>query len=327
MDKKFTKEFACQKHKGELIQRLSDSILSSSPLYCLECIVDNNRAGVYDNLLKFDEYIKLVCESPHVIESEEFKAEMPADISELLEKESAVIQQLTTHIEKEKQKVETFLNSLQEKALKVLADYKNAVFYSLDRQVETLKYNFGHIKGSAHKWYDNIPSQYYKNSEELEQAIQAQESSQTLEIFIKHLNRDLAEMSYLATQAGQENRELVYVQGREYIQTAAQELRTQTEILPVIRVGYELGNKVVLEQLERLLVDLLRDSLNLEHELQEIPPYIKHHDYSEQSSVLRTRKDKVLDTEMSTEKFTSKIQKLRSLLNETTSRISGSPKK
>lgn len=319
-------KYICQKHKSEQIQRISDSVLSSSPLYCLECIVENNRAGVYDNLLKLDEYIKFVCESSPMIESEEFKEAIPTEISELFEKESSVIEQLKAHIEKEKQKVATFFNAAQEKALKVLEEYKNAVFYGLDKQIESLAYNFGLIRRSAHKWFDNTPSEYYNKPEELLEAIQSQESTQALEIFIKHLNREMAEVGFLMAQEGRANRESAYIQGRDYVKSAFQELKDQVETLPIIKVGDEMGSKVILEHLERMLLALLKDSINLENIIQEFPPLIKHNDSMESHNTSKIRKEKVFEPTMSAEKFNSKLQRLKGLLNDTSLRI-GSPGK
>lgn len=320
-------KFTCTKHKGELIQRISESIYSSNPLYCLECVVESNRTGTYDNLMKFEDYIKFACQNVNIkAHSEE---DLPNEVRDLLTQNIGILEAFKEHIDQEKTKVADILKIVEDRVHHILSEYKSMIFRNLDKQLDTFRFNIDYIKSSSNKWFDHNYGTSHISPKNLEESIKLQDSTRSLAIFIKILNRDITERCYLSDHKSSENYEQITDDARQYIKISCQEIKNQCESIPFVRISQDISSRSITDHLERLFLELFRDTFALEHQINEIPPFIKQRSVLE--SILEItqvsanlKKEKLLPKEISPDKFNSKLQRLRTLLNETSTRI-GSP--
>ena len=320
--------FACPNHKGEGIQRISDSVMNSQPLYCLECIVQANKAGVCEQLLKLDEYIKSISKDAKPNFDPNDDEDIPVEINELISKKADVLQRVKDVIVADKLKIKSQFDSIEKDIQLFLTSCQTTILHKLDNALETLQFNYTFVESSALKWFKGSTSSPESEVEGIHLSIISQQSTQDLEKYIKLLNRDSAENRLFASQDLTEDKGTIRRSAKEYIVSAAEDVKLISENIPPTILPDIINLKHPISQIELILSEAFREAFTLDYNIEEIPPFVRDGGASDSCITSRFEKDKALhDGIITPDKFNFRLQRLRMLLNETSTKIYSPPSK
>jgi len=243
------KSFKCSIHTSEDIQRVSLELNADSSLRCLECILKNPDQASKDIMIPLNEFIDQAAKQYETFRS--LEGSLTSQLAESLSQEDLSIENLSHHIEQEKQKIENAFNTILQEFTELCHSTKEDIFRQLDEQIVCLSSNYKYFKDKVDRYFHKA-SQNDVNPDKVTLLEKLNQYTDTngAEILIKKIKDDI-----LKAAASQEP----LTEIKNHLENLSIELKLQSSIFPKSRFHDETQR---LLKRFRGTLDPLIDSLN-----------------------------------------------------------------
>mmetsp|Transcript_9917 Transcript_9917/g.11267 ORF Transcript_9917/g.11267 Transcript_9917/m.11267 type:complete len:490 (-) Transcript_9917:127-1596(-) len=221
------REFHCQRHPDELIQRVYVKEVGK-PLMCMSCLISREDNVDRKDVKTVKTFIDEIVANGQ--ESSEFDINRqcyPLEIIPILDNEEANLAKLAEHIEKEKQKIEEVYEQVKERVLLVLQKKRVELTSQLDAQLHTFKQNYARLKNKVNKFFHGQNDNSFTSKEDLFTKMNSFNQTFELEGFVSSLLEELVENKIIVS-SGKEFVEAL----KENISIAASQIQNQANLLP-----------------------------------------------------------------------------------------------
>jgi len=188
----------CPIHTSEFIQRVNTDINAAQKLYCLECILQQEKKASFipSNFKTIPELIELAANFYKVNKNlSSSHSQIPSEYVKLMSQRTENLEKLSQHIEEEKNKVIHVFNLISQDFLRVLTEKKNQCVNALDQQLANLHFRYIHFDKQLKKVYfsEENTSFLFPSKEELTKKLEEIANSNQLSVFVRNLTDDLNE--------------------------------------------------------------------------------------------------------------------------------------
>lgn len=188
----------CPLHPTEHIQKIDLNHETQQQFYCIECILNKQEESesIPPNLKSFQELVSLAAANyektrPSVVTT----SKTPTEYTNLLSKQSQVLDKFKQNVKEEKLKVENIFEELIQDFLRIVNKKKIEFTYALDQQLATLRYWYIQFEKQVKKTYPNPEDLPFLFPSEPELVDNLKKVSDAMELmaFIRNIKEDLTD--------------------------------------------------------------------------------------------------------------------------------------
>jgi len=256
------KPFLCNLHPSETIQRVCLDSNADTSLRCLECILSGNKPASKGSILTLEDFIENAAKQYKTFKDAPlFEGEPPQELVGFLCEEDERIERLSQEVEQEKERVNAVFSIMVQEFTALCHSKKEEVVRKLDRQVLTLKLNYGYYKSKVDKYYHTKKDHQEVNldREALIEKINQCESTNEMELLVKNIKDDIFE-----TSSHQSDKEV-----KELLKDLSKALQEHASTIPKSRFCDQATIEESLKEFREMTTSLMEDLVEVEDQISE----------------------------------------------------------